>query len=84
MSVFIWTLEEMDEDREEWFIGHTPEDRFTTFWYAGMGREGERRWVKSRRDAMSFPTKDEALTTLVETGKKDTGFVNGGPVNTDD
>lgn len=80
MGVFIWTLEpKEDENREEWFVGYLYKQLYS-YWFAGYGEDGERRWVKSKRDAMTYPSQTDAKTAWNRIGKDWGGFVQGGPV----
>lgn len=74
MNIDRWKLIPKEADMT-WTVGyldpfHKPkkdyEDPFDpppTYWFAGYGEEGERRWVKNYNDAMTFPSKEEATKT---------------------
>ena len=66
MPIFNWTWDVVDMDdkeKEEVRLGRPhpcyPHD---TFWFVGCREDGERAWVKSKNDAMTFTTKESAYS----------------------
>ena len=87
MALFNWTWEivpKEDKNHEEVRLGRPhPNMPHDTFWYAGTRMEGERIWVKSKRAAMTFPSKDDAVKVWKYLGIEGLKFLDSSPVKSE-
>ena len=71
------------EEEEPYLLGKRPaEGSLQQYWFAGYGEEGERKWVKARSSAMTFPTLEEVTKMWNDLELGTEGFAVGGPKNT--